>query len=114
MAAAVGWCVFRYRDRGQPIPKQTHGRPALEIGLTILPAVILIGVAIPTVGTLMALSKTDDTECYVNVTGQQWWWEMDYPVQEGCGGIDRADRHERPDGRSRSAPTCSCAARAAT
>ena len=36
--AAVGWCVLRYRDRGQPIPEQTHGRPALEIGLTILPA----------------------------------------------------------------------------
>lgn len=87
VVAAVLWCVFRYRDRGQPIPKQTHGRPALEIGLTILPALILIGVAIPTVGTLLALSKTSDTECYVNVTGQQWWWEMDYPVQEGCGGI---------------------------
>jgi cytochrome c oxidase subunit II len=86
--AAVLYCVFRFRDRGQPIPKQTHGRPALEIGLTILPALILIGVAIPTVGTLMALSKTDDTECYVNVTGQQWWWEMDYPAQDGCGGID--------------------------
>ena len=35
---AVIWCIYRYRDRGQPIPKQTHGRPALEIGLTILPA----------------------------------------------------------------------------
>ena len=80
--------MYRYRDRGQAIPKQTHGRPALEIGLTILPALILIGVAIPTVGTLMALSKTDDTQCYVNVTGQQWWWEMDYPPQDGCGGID--------------------------
>jgi cytochrome c oxidase subunit 2 len=85
--ATVLYCVFRFRDRGQPIPKQTHGRPALEIGLTILPALILIGVAIPTVGTLMALSKTSDTECYVNVTGQQWWWEMDYPVQDGCGGV---------------------------
>lgn len=84
---AVGWCIFRYRDHGQPIPKQTHGRPALEIGLTILPALILIGVAIPTVGTLMALAKTDDTQCVVNVTGQQWWWEIDYPIQDGCGGI---------------------------
>ena len=82
------WCVFRYRDRGQPIPKQTHGKPALEIGLTILPALILIGVAIPTVGTLIALAKTDDTECVVNVTGQQWWWEFDYPAQDGCGGIE--------------------------
>jgi len=85
----VAYVVFRYRDRGQPIPEQTHGKPALEIALTILPALILIGVAIPTVGTIMALSETDDTECVVNVTGQQWWWEFDYPVQDGClpGGI---------------------------
>jgi cytochrome c oxidase subunit 2 len=88
VACAVAWCVVRYRDRGQPIPKQTHGRPALEIGLTILPALILVGIAIPTVGTLMALAKTDDTQCFVNITGQQWWWEYDYPVQEGCGGVE--------------------------
>ena len=35
----------------------------------------------------MALNKTDDTECIINVTGQQWWWEFDYPSQDGCGGI---------------------------
>ena len=89
VAAAITWALWRYRDRGQPIPKQTHGKPALEIGLTILPALILIGVAIPTVGGIMALAKTDDTECYVNITGQQWWWEADYPTQPGCGGIER-------------------------
>jgi cytochrome c oxidase subunit 2 len=55
--------------------------------MTILPAVILIGIAIPTVGTIVALAKTDDTECVVNVTGNQWWWEVDYPAQDGCGGI---------------------------
>ncbi|MFK8025137.1 MAG: cytochrome c oxidase subunit II, partial [Ilumatobacter sp.] len=85
---AVGYAVWRYRDRGQPIPEQTHGKPALEIGLTILPALILVGVAIPTVSVLMDLAETDDTECIVNVTGQQWWWEFDYPVQDGCGGIE--------------------------
>ena len=79
--------VLKFRDRGQAIPEQTHGKPALEIGLTILPALILIGVAIPTVGTLMALNETDDTECIINVTGQQWWWEVDYAQQDGCGGI---------------------------
>lgn len=89
VVAAVGYSMVRYKDRGQPIPKQTHGKPALEIGLTILPALILIGVAVPTVGTLMALSETDDTECFVNVTGQQWWWEMDFPAQDGCGGVER-------------------------
>jgi cytochrome c oxidase subunit 2 len=85
----IGYALWKFRDRGQPIPEQTHGKPALEIALTILPALILIGIAIPTVGTIMALNETDDTECIVNVTGQQWWWEVDYPVQDGCGGIEQ-------------------------
>jgi cytochrome c oxidase subunit 2 len=85
----IGYAVWKFRDRGQPIPEQTHGKPALEIALTILPALILIGIAIPTVGTIVALNETDDTECIINVTGQQWWWEVDYPVQDGCGGIEQ-------------------------
>jgi cytochrome c oxidase subunit 2 len=83
----ITFVVLRFRDRGQAIPEQTHGKPALEIALTILPALILIGIAIPSVSTLMALNNTDDTECIVNVTGQQWWWEIDYAQQDGCGGI---------------------------
>ena len=83
----VAIIVVKFRDRGQAIPEQTHGKPALEIALTILPALILIGITIPTVGTIMALSDTDDTECVINVTGQQWWWEVDYAQQDGCGGI---------------------------
>ena len=114
VAAAVLWCVVRYRDRGQPIPKQTHGRPALEIGLTILPALILIGVAIPTVGTLMALSKTDDTECYVNVTGQQWWWEIRLPGRRRAAAASTRRSSRAARWSSRSAPTCSCGAPAAT
>ncbi|MEP7112335.1 MAG: cytochrome c oxidase subunit II [Ilumatobacteraceae bacterium] len=82
--------VIRYRDRGQEMPEQTHGKPALEIALTILPALILIGVGIPTVSTVFSLAKTSDTQCVVNVTGQQWWWEYEYPVQS-CGGVEIAE-----------------------
>lgn len=84
---AVAYAVVRFRDRGQPMPEQSHGKPALEIALTILPALILVGVGIPTVSTILDLAETDDTECIINVTGQQWWWEYDYPAQDGCGGI---------------------------
>ena len=85
--AVIAYSVVRFRDRGQPIPEQTHGKPWLEYLMTAIPAVILAGVAFPTVIILMELNDTSDTECVVNVTGQQWWWEFDYPVQEGCGGI---------------------------
>jgi len=88
VTVAVFICVIKFRDRGQTaMPKQTHGKPALEIMLTILPAIILLGIGIPTVSTLFKLAKTSDTQCIINVTGQQWWWEYDYPVQDGCGGI---------------------------
>ncbi|MEY2611016.1 MAG: hypothetical protein RLZZ128_1665, partial [Actinomycetota bacterium] len=78
--AAVAWVIFRYRDRGQALPEQTHGKPALEITLTVIPVLILIGVGVPTVGTIFDLAKTSDTEMTINVTGQQWWWEYDYPA----------------------------------
>lgn len=78
--AAVAWVMYRYRDRGQAIPEQTHGKPALEIVLTVIPVLILLGVAVPTAGTIFKLAKTSDTEMTINVTGQQWWWEYDYPA----------------------------------
>jgi len=86
--AAIGYAVFKFKDRGQPIPEQTHGKPVLEIGMTILPALILAGIGVFTFQTIFDLAKTDDTEMVINVTGQQWWWEYDYPVQEQYGITD--------------------------
>ena len=86
----IAYVLVKFRDHGQEMPTQTHGNPTLEIGLTILPAVILIVVGIPTVSTVFSLSKSSDTQCVVNVTGQQWWWEYEYPVQK-CGSVDIAE-----------------------
>jgi len=83
---AVAYIIWKFKDRGQDIPEQTHGNPKLEIFLTVLPAVILAGVSVPTVITVFELDKKADTECIINVTGQQWWWEYDYATGE-CGGV---------------------------
>ena len=85
VVVSVVWAIWRYRDRGQPIPAQAHGNPALEITLTVIPALILTVIGILTFRTVLELAQTDDTELIVNVTGQQWWWEYDYPVQEDFG-----------------------------
>lgn len=87
VTATVVYCVVKFKDRGQPIPEQIHGKPALEITLTIIPALILAVVAVFTFGVIFKLAKTDDTEMIINVTGQQWWWEYDYPVQTELGII---------------------------
>lgn len=83
--SVVFYCIIKFRDRGQPIPHQSHGNPALEITLTIIPALILTVVGVFTVRSVFDLAKTSDTEMIINVTGQQWWWEYDYPVQEQFG-----------------------------
>ena len=85
VAAAVTYSVIKFRDRGQPIPKQSHGNPALEITLTIIPALILAVVGVFTFRTVFDLNKTSDTQMIINVTGQQWWWEYDYPANNEYG-----------------------------
>jgi cytochrome c oxidase subunit II len=62
------------------VPKQVHGNKRLEIGWTILPAVLLAGIAFPTVGTLISLShKPAGNILELNVTAHQFWWEVNYP-----------------------------------
>lgn len=78
--AAVGYAVYKFRDRGQPIPEQSHGKAWLEYLFIVLPAVLLASIAVPTVAGVIALNDTDNADCVVNVTGQQWWWEYDYPI----------------------------------
>jgi len=84
--AAVGYAIWKYRDRGQDIPEQTHGNPKLEILLTIMPAIILAVVAVPSISAVFELDKKDN-DCVINVTGQQWWWEYDYVAGSKCGGV---------------------------
>ena len=57
-----------------------HGRTVLEIGWTILPALILAGVAVGTVITILELNKKPEDAIHVEVTGQQWWWQFKYDV----------------------------------
>ena len=78
--AAVLYVVIRFKDRGQPIPEQSHGNALIEYTFIAIPAVLLAIIGGFTVNTMFELNRTNDTQCEINVTGQQWWWEYDYPV----------------------------------
>jgi cytochrome c oxidase subunit II len=87
--AAVAYCVLKFRRRPghESVPHQSHGNPKVEIGLTALSAAILLGVAVPTVNTLLDISdRPADTAIEVTVVGQQWWWEFQY-TSPGLEGI---------------------------
>ena len=84
---------FRKRkdDDGTEFPKQIHGNFKAEIAWTILPLLILIGVAVPTVFTVFDLAKKPPANALVvEVYGQQWWWEYRYNFDvDGDGKVDR-------------------------
>ncbi len=82
---ALVWFLIRYRHRKTrtDVPPQIHGNTRLEVGWTILPAVILVVIAVPTVTTLFDLARKPSGEVLqVEVLGHQWWWEFDYPDLE--------------------------------
>jgi cytochrome c oxidase subunit II len=83
VAIAIAIVRFRERPDEEFTPKQIHGNPAMEIGLTVLPAVLLAAIAVPTVNVLFELNREPDDALVINVTGQQWWWEFDYPTIMG-------------------------------
>jgi cytochrome c oxidase subunit 2 len=73
--------LVRFRHRpGARVPVQIHGNRRLEIGWTILPALLLAAIAIPTVGTIFALAARPANPLEITVTGHQWWWEVQYPT----------------------------------
>ncbi|HEX5586301.1 MAG TPA: cytochrome c oxidase subunit II [Acidimicrobiia bacterium] len=71
---------FRYREGKNENPKQVHGNSRLEIGWTIIPALLLAVIAVPTVATIFDLADAPAADALeVTVIGKQWWWEFQYP-----------------------------------
>jgi cytochrome c oxidase subunit 2 len=74
--------IIRHRHRpGRPDPVQVHGNTKLEIGWTVIPALLLVGVAFPTVFTIFDLAREPRGNVLpVEVYGHMWWWEYRYPT----------------------------------
>jgi cytochrome c oxidase subunit 2 len=74
--------VIRHRHRpGRPDPVQVHGNTKLEFGWTAIPALLLVGVAFPTVFTIFDVAKEPKKNVLpVEVYGHLWWWEYRYPT----------------------------------
>ena len=73
--------MYRFRERrgheGE-LPVQTHGNTRLEVGWTILPAALLAFLTIPTIDTIVDLSRRPDDALHVRVIAHQWWFEFRY------------------------------------
>ncbi len=80
--AAVLFVIFKFRQRdddANKVPHQLHGNTKLEVLWTIAPAVLLVGVLVPTLATVFDLARKPKDPIQITALGQQWWWEFQYP-----------------------------------
>jgi cytochrome c oxidase subunit 2 len=78
---ALLYAIFRFRGRPDDAePRQIHGNTAIEIVWTLIPALILAAIAVPTVKGIFRTNAFPEGEAvHVQVVGHQWWWEFRYP-----------------------------------
>ena len=72
---------FRVRPGDTTLPRQIRGHTLLEIAWTIVPALVLLVIAIPTIQIVFRTqtAATPADALHVTVRGWQWWWEFRYP-----------------------------------
>jgi cytochrome c oxidase subunit 2 len=79
------WSVYAHRKSKGHKAAQFHENTTIEILWTVIPAVILVGIAWPTTRTVVAQKDTSNPDITIKVTGYQWKWGYDYVKGEGEG-----------------------------
>ncbi len=62
-----------------------HESTTVEIAWTIIPFLIVIGMALPATKTVVAMKDTSNADITIKATGMQWKWGYDYLKGEGEG-----------------------------
>lgn len=79
------WICLRYNRRANPVPSKTTHNTKLEIIWTVIPILILVVIAIPSLRLHYFMERLAQPELTVKVTGYQWYWHYDYPDNGGFG-----------------------------
>ena len=75
---AMFYSIIYHRKSKGAQPAQFHESTAVEIVWTIVPFLILVGMAIPATKALVAMEDTSNADISIKVTGYQWKWGYDY------------------------------------
>ncbi|HAR55908.1 MULTISPECIES: cytochrome c oxidase subunit II [Idiomarina] len=72
------YSMIRHRKSRGREPAKFHENVKVEILWTLIPFLILVGMAIPATSTLIAMEDTSDADVTIQVTGSQWKWHYKY------------------------------------
>jgi len=79
------YSIFKHRKSLGHKPATFHESTAVEIAWTVVPFLIVIGMALPATKTIIAMKDTSNADLTIKVTGMQWKWGYDYLKGEGEG-----------------------------
>lgn len=79
------YSIFKHRKSVGHKPASFHESTAVEIAWTVVPFLIVIGMALPATKTVVAMKDTSAADLTIKVTGMQWKWGYDYLKGEGEG-----------------------------
>jgi cytochrome c oxidase subunit 2 len=86
--ALIVYIVWRFHETANPVPSRRTHNGALEITWTVLPALILVIIAVPSFRLLAAQLIIPQPDLTLKVTASQWHWNYGYPKSEGGFSFD--------------------------
>jgi cytochrome c oxidase subunit II len=79
------YSIIKHRKSVGHKPATFHESTAVEIAWTIIPFLIVIGMALPATKTVVAMKDTSNADITIKATGMQWKWGYDYLKGDGEG-----------------------------
>lgn len=79
------YSLFKHRKSKGAVSANFHESVAVEIAWTVVPFLIVIGMALPETKVVVAMKDTTNADLTIKTTGYQWKWGYDYVKGEGEG-----------------------------
>ncbi|QNN65024.1 cytochrome c oxidase subunit II [Sphingomonas rhizophila] len=79
----LAYTMFRFRRGANPTPSKTSHNTLIEVIWTVVPVLILVAIAIPSIRLIRAQYSPPPADVTIKVTGNQWYWTYQYPDNGG-------------------------------
>lgn len=71
--------VVKFNSRANPVPSRTTHNTLIEVVWTLVPVLILVGIAVPSFRLLFLELDVPKADLTIKATGKQWYWSYAYP-----------------------------------
>jgi cytochrome c oxidase subunit 2 len=71
--------VVKFNAKANPVPSKTTHHTLIEVAWTLIPVLILVGIAVPSFRLLFEELDIPKADLTIKATGKQWYWSYAYP-----------------------------------